>query len=142
MPIKRDQFDAIGDEEEATTSELIVTFLYESHDQAFTRGEIADEINRDPDTVATNLTRLKNRGLVEHKDQYWAITDDRDRLADAIQFSDALTGLNDRFGPLIEDETDAQAWAEAQPDRPHPSERDGGEIESHPDEATKSEQGD
>lgn len=127
MPINREQFDAMGVEEEATTSELVVAFLYENRDQAFTRAEIAEEIGRDPNTVATNLTRLKNRELVQHKEQYWAITDDRDRLADAIQFSEVLSGLNERFGPLIEDQEDARAWAEAQPDRPHPSEQDGAE---------------
>jgi len=124
MPIHREQFDAMEAEGEATTTERIIVFLYENRNQAFTRGEIAEEINRNPNTVATNLTRLKKRGHLEHKEQYWAITDDREQLADAIQFSDALASLNDRLGPLIENEADAQAWADAQSERPHPSEQD------------------
>ncbi len=122
MPIHRERFDAISAEEETTTAERIVVFLYENRDKAFTRGEIADAIDRNPNTVATNLTRLKKRRLVQHKGQYWAITDDRERLADAVQFSNALAGLNDQLGPLIKTEEDAEAWASAQPNRPHPSE--------------------
>jgi hypothetical protein len=126
MPIGREQFDAMGDDEERSTSERIIEFLHENRDQAFTRGEIADGVDRDPNTVGTNLSRLKQRGLVRHKDRYWAITDDPGRLADAVQFSEALSGLAERFGPLVTDESDAQAWADAQPERPHPSETDEG----------------
>lgn len=113
----------MGGDDEATTAELIVGFLHENRDRAFTRGEIADRIDRRPNTVGTNLSRLKRRDLVRHKDRYWAITDDRDRLRDAAQFSKVLSGLTEQFGPVIDDEADARAWADAQPDEPHPSER-------------------
>lgn len=126
MPIGREQFDGIETDDERTTSERIVEFLHRNRDQAFTRGEIADGVDRDPNTVGTNLSRLKQRGLVRHKDRYWAITDDPNRLADAIQFSQALSGLAEQFGPLVTDESDAQAWADAQPEEPHPSETDEG----------------
>lgn len=122
MPIHRERFDAMDAEDEATTAERIVAFLYENRTQAFTRGEIAEAIDRNPNTVATNLTRLKKRNLLQHRGQYWAITDDHQRLADALQFSDAVSGLNDQLGTLIETEADAKAWADAQPDQPHPSE--------------------
>lgn len=125
MPIHREQFDAMEEGEKATTSERIVAFLYENRNQAFTRGEIAEAIDQNPNTVATNLTRLKKRGLLEHKDKYWAITADHERIADALQFSGMLSTLNDKFGPLIENEANAQAWAETQPDGPHPSDGTG-----------------
>lgn len=139
MPVSRDRFEEIAPEEEATTAELIVTFLYENRDQAFTRKEIATEIARNPNTVATNLTRLKKRALVQHRGQYWAITDDFDRLADAIQFSEALSGLNERFGPLIENEADAQKWANAQPAHPHPSEQSTSDETADSDTASENE---
>lgn len=125
MPINRERFDAIGDEEEATTAQRVIEFLYENRDQAFARGEIAEGIDRDPNTVGTNLSRLKERGLVRHKDRYWTLTDDYDRLADALRFSNVLSGLEEQFGPLITDDEDAQAWATHQPDEPHPSEKEG-----------------
>jgi hypothetical protein len=139
MPINREQFDSMGAEEEATTSELIVAFLYENRTQAFTRSELATGIDRDPNTVATNLSRLKKRGLVQHRGQYWAITNDIDRLADAGQFSDALARLDEQFGSLVDSEADARAWTDAQPDRPHPSERDDTDSEADADAVNENE---
>jgi hypothetical protein len=121
MPISIDEFEAVAPEDERSTAELIVRFLIENSEQAFTRSEIAEAVDRAPTTVGTNLSRLKDRGLVRHRKQYWAITDDRDRLAQALHVSDALSGLTADFGPLITSEEDAEAWSEAQPDQPHPS---------------------
>lgn len=122
MPIDIEEFEAVERDEEKSTSELIIEYLLQNRDAAFTRGEIADAINRDPNTVGTNLSRLKDRGLVRHKKTYWAITDDLSRLAHEIRFSAALSHLTDEFGPIITSEAEAEAWSEAQPDRPHPSE--------------------
>jgi len=121
MPISIDEFETVAPEEERSTAELIVTFLVENSKQAFTRGEIAEAIDRAPTTVGTNLSRLKDRRLVRHRKQYWAITDDRELLAQALRTSEALSGLRADFGPLITSEDDAEAWSEAQPDQPHPS---------------------
>ena len=121
MPIDIDEFEEAGDGEELTTGEAIVAFLLENDENAWKRSEIAAAIDRDPNTVATNLSRLKNRDLVRHRESHWAITKDRGRLDEAIRFSNALGGLNEAFGPIIESEEDAQAWSESQPDGPHPS---------------------
>jgi hypothetical protein len=136
MPINRERFDAIKDDEAATTAERIIEFLYENRDHAFTRSEIAEGIDRSPNTVGTNLSRLKERNLVQHKDRYWTITDDLEQLSDAVQFSELLSGLTERFGPLIHDEEDAQAWADAQPDEPHPSEQKGTDTASTGSDST------
>jgi predicted nucleotidyltransferase/DNA-binding transcriptional ArsR family regulator len=88
MPIDIDRFkdeDALRD---PPTSERIIRFLIEHDDNAYTRGEIADAIDANPETVGTNLTRLKDRGLVRHREPYWAVTDDRER---------AITTLRDRY---------------------------------------------
>lgn len=121
MPMKIDEFEEAGDEEELTTGEAIVAFLLENDENAWKRSEIAAAIDRDPNTVATNLSRLKNRNLVRHRENHWAITKDRGRLEQAIRFSNALGGLNEAFGPIVENEEDARAWNESQPDEPHPS---------------------
>jgi len=121
MPMEIDEFEEAGGGKELTTGEAIVKFLLENDEKAWKRGEIAEALGRDPNTVATNLSRLKNRGLVRHRKNHWAITNDRERLDEAIRFSNALTGLSEAFGPIIESEDDAQAWSESQPDEPHPS---------------------
>lgn len=77
MPVDIDRFEQGTPLGELTTSERIVRFLAANDAQAYTRREIAEAIDRDPETVGTNLTRLKNRGLVRHREPYWAFTDDR-----------------------------------------------------------------
>jgi Mn-dependent DtxR family transcriptional regulator len=66
MPISITEFETVDPEEERSTAELIVEFLLENNEQAFTRSEIATAIDRAPNTVGTNLSRLKERGLVRH----------------------------------------------------------------------------
>jgi Mn-dependent DtxR family transcriptional regulator len=122
VPIDIEEFEAVPDGRERSTSELIVEFLFENSDAAFTRSEIAEAVERDPNTVGTNLSRLKDRGLVRHRGNYWAITDDTDRLVSEIRHADSLTRLADSLGPTITSEADAEAWSDAQPDREHPSE--------------------
>ncbi|GAD53924.1 hypothetical protein MBEHAL_2684 [Halarchaeum acidiphilum MH1-52-1] len=126
MPVDIEEFED-GEEAERTTSELIIEFLLENRDAAFTRGEIANAIDRNPNTVGSNLSRLKDRGLVRHRKQHWALTHDLGRVAEAIRFSDVLSTLTLEHGPLVTDEEEAQTWADAQPDQPHPSETDNEE---------------
>ena len=109
-------------EDDRSTSELIIEFLLENRGNAFKRGEIANAIDRDGNTVGTNLSRLKQQGLVRHRKNHWAITTNLHRLAEADRFSSTLQDLHDQYGPLITSSDDAKAWADAQPDQPHPSE--------------------
>jgi len=128
-----EEFERIEDGgSDLSTSEAIVKFLLENSEQAWKRGEIAEEINRDPNTVGTNLSRLKDRGLVRHRKNHWAITDDHHQLVEAVRFSNTLSTLNETVGPIIESEEEAKAWSNAQPERTHPSVSDG-------DEATENE---
>ncbi|MBP2252676.1 Mn-dependent DtxR family transcriptional regulator [Halarchaeum solikamskense] len=126
MPIDIDEFED-GEETERTTSELVIEFLLENRDAAFTRGEIANAIDRSPNTVGSNLSRLKDRGLVRHRKHHWALTRDLSRVAEAIRFSDVFSKLTLEHGPFITSEEEAQAWADAQPNQPHPSETDNEE---------------
>lgn len=124
MPIDIEEFESTEDDAEKSTSERIVEYLLEHRDLAFTRAEIADAIDRAPNTTGTNLSRLKDRGLVRHSGNHWAITDDHHRLAREIRFSEALSQLKEEYGTILSDESDAEAWSDAQPDRQHPSEDD------------------
>ena len=133
MTMDIEEFEAAGNgDEELSTSEAIVKFLLENRDRAWKRREIADEINRDPNTVGTNLSRLKDRGLVRHRKNHWAITDDHHRLVEATQFSKVFSTLNESVGSIIESEEEAKTWSNAQPERAHPSVSDV-------DEATETE---
>lgn len=85
MPIKREEFERGDVGTTMTTSAKILRFLRANDDMAYTRSEIADAINTKPNTVGTNLSRLKERNLVRHKGNYWAIIDDDARLASAFK---------------------------------------------------------
>lgn len=85
MPIDIDRFENAENLRNPPTSERIIRFLVAHDDQAYTRREIADAIGANPETVGTNLTRLKERGLVRHREPYWTLTDDRERAIDVLR---------------------------------------------------------
>lgn len=111
MPVSIDAFenDAIH---EPTASEQVIAYLVRNDDKAFTRGEIAADVEADADAVGSALTRLKDRGLVRHRQHYWTVTDDRDRLRAAVDLHRLLESL-----AAEEDESfDREAWlADATP---------------------------
>lgn len=84
MPIDIDQFEDTTSPGKPATSERIVRFLVEHADQAYTRSEIADALDVNPETVGTNLTRLKAHGLVRHREPYWAFTADHEQARDTL----------------------------------------------------------
>jgi DNA-binding MarR family transcriptional regulator len=139
MPITRDEFEtAESTDRGRSTAEAIVDFLVEHDDMAFTRGEIAEAVDRDPNTVSTNLTRLKSRGFVEHRGQYWAITTDSDRLAELLETMESIPGepFEDEE-PFIRDDTEAEEWADAAADHdegPSSNELAGRHSEGRSDE--------
>lgn len=118
MSIDRDTFEDASEDELAGLSapERVLGFLAAHDDRAFEAREIASRIELDAGAVSTALSRLKDRGLVEHKATYWAITNDPDRLEGYDGYERATRLFNDRFGE--EDET---AWHRHSPDEPHPS---------------------
>jgi predicted nucleotidyltransferase len=93
MPIDINRFESNGRDgfRDRSTSERIVRFLLAHDDSAFTRSEIAEAVDVNPETVGTNLTRLKNRGLVRHREPYWALTDDTEHAIETVrdQYGDA-----------------------------------------------------
>jgi len=117
MPVRIDEFESGTLPDGPSVPEQVVTYLYTHRDHAFTRSEIAGGIDESPNAVGTALSRLKDRGLVRHRGEYWAITDDEERLADAYDLHTASRRLDDEDGGI-----DADSWDEAAPDTPHPSE--------------------
>ena len=130
MPIDPDSFEDSQAHDGRPTSERVVRFLLEHDDRAYTRRELANEIDAEPETVRTNLTRLKDRGLVCLREPYRAIGDDRDRIAYV---------LRDQYGDdvamelLATDDPDEGEESVAARDARRPDKRDdpngGGETD-------------
>lgn len=82
MPIDVDRFESA---DAPPTSVRIVRFLLAQDDSAYTRGELARALDIDAETVGTNLTRLKERGIVRHRRPYWTVVEDRDHIIDELR---------------------------------------------------------
>ena len=119
MPVRIEEFETGNLPDSPSVPEQVLVYLYTNRDRAFTRSEIATGIEADPNTVGTALSRLKQRDLVRHRGEYWAITDERDRIQDAYDLHTVTGKLDDEDGGIEPNEWDAVA-----PDEPHPSERD------------------
>lgn len=84
MPIDVEEFNQRSPEALGFTNgshkDVILTFLGEHRDKAYTQTEIAAETGIKRGSVGTVLSRLEELGVVRHKGRYWAIADD-DRVA-------------------------------------------------------------
>lgn len=118
MSIDRETFDDASEEDlaELSAPQRVLGFLAAHGDRAFEAREIASRVDLDDGTVSTALSRLKERGLVEHKATYWAVTEDEDRLRTYDGYDRATALFNDRLG-----EEDREAWRTHAPDEPHPN---------------------
>jgi hypothetical protein len=97
MPIDREQFDGANAEslDHLSTADHVLGFLGANPDTAFKATEIVDWTDLDEGAVRTALSRLKDRDLVEHKEPYWAISDDLDDYDD---YERAKTHYDDVVG--------------------------------------------
>ena len=118
MPISIDEFES-DERSSQSVPERIVAFLASNRDQAFDRTEIANALGIEPNVVSTALSRLESRSLVRHRGEYWALTDDLERVRAAYDLHGVSERLDTDDGGI-----DADAWDEATPDEPHPSEHD------------------
>lgn len=119
MSIDRETFEEASEEEleDVSVPDQVLGFLAANDDRAFKAREIAARTELDGGAVSTALSRLKNRGLVEHKGTYWAITTDDDRLASYSGYERATSLFNEQLG-----EEEKDVWREHAPEEPHPSE--------------------
>jgi Mn-dependent DtxR family transcriptional regulator len=106
MPVSIDAFESDESLAEPSVGEQVVAYLAANHDKAFERSEIAAAIDADANAVGSTLTRLKRRGLVRHRQHYWAITDDRERLRAAYD----VHALFDSLATAEDEGFDRAAW--------------------------------
>ena len=99
IPIDIETFTESDDEEltAVTNAERVVRFLSRNDDKVFTPSEIADGTGVKNTSIGTVLRRLRERGLLEHKGDYWAIGDEQ-AVRDAFRFHRTMDDLDERFG--------------------------------------------
>lgn len=113
MPINIDTFEESTDDSlggGASQPEIVLTFLAANADKAFRPVEIAEAADVPRNSINAVLQRLEQQDLVRHKDEYWAITDDRDRLQSVTQYEVVTTSMNELYG-----EENPAEWVEHMP---------------------------
>jgi Mn-dependent DtxR family transcriptional regulator len=118
MSIDRETFEESSEEEleEYSAVDNVLGFLASNGNRAFKAKEIARQTDLDEGAVSTALTRLKNRDLVKHKGQYWAITADDTRRENYEGYARATALYNEQYGS-----EDRDAWEEHAPEDEHPT---------------------
>ena len=98
MPISIDEFESRDVERRETNAERVVRFLAHNRDRAYKAIEIAEATDINENSIHPVLNRLEERGLVRHKEPYWAVGD-LEAARDAIVFSSTVEFLDDELGP-------------------------------------------
>jgi DNA-binding transcriptional ArsR family regulator len=96
-PISIDEFESHDPEKRRTNAERVVHFLAENRDKAYKAIEIAEATGVDESSIRPVLNRLEERGLVRHREPYWAIGD-FEEVQDAMMFSSTATFLDETLG--------------------------------------------
>lgn len=98
MPISIDEFESHDPGERRTNAERVVGFLARNRDQAYKAVEIVAATGVNRNSIHPVLNRLEERGLVRHREPYWAIGD-LDAVRDGYVFHSTVTTLDDELGP-------------------------------------------
>lgn len=98
MPISIDEFESHDPENRETNAERVVRFLAQNRDKAYKAVEIAEATDVNENSIHPVLNRLEERGLVRHREPYWAIGD-LEAVRDAMVFSSTAEFLDDALGP-------------------------------------------
>lgn len=99
MPISTDRFEEIDEENESpspgTNADKIHSFLAANNEQAFTQSEIAEQTGVKRGSVGPTLVRLREAGRVDHRGQYWRISDHEQSLNDAVAHGSSVAASHE-----------------------------------------------
>ncbi len=98
MPISIDEFESRDPEKRETNAERVVRFLAHNRDKAYKAIEIAEATDINENSIHPVLNRLEERGLVRHREPYWAIGD-LENVRDAMMFGSTTEFLDEALGP-------------------------------------------
>jgi hypothetical protein len=86
----------------------VYRFLVEHADKAFRQRELVDAIDVPAGSIGPTLNRLEQHGLVDHRDQFWAIADVEHAVASAgLHGAATADDLDGGFA-----DTDVDVWME------------------------------
>lgn len=100
MPISADRFEDIpaGETDKPapeTNAARILEFLREHPGQAFRQSEIADATDVAEGSVGPTLVRLRERGRVDHRANYWRVSDHEESVDVAASHAAAVAAARE-----------------------------------------------
>jgi predicted AAA+ superfamily ATPase len=98
MPISIDEFESRDPDARRTNAERVLRFLADNRDKAYKAVEIANAADVDENSIHPVLNRLEERGLVRHREPYWAVGD-LDAIREATVFHSTAAFLDEELGP-------------------------------------------
>lgn len=103
MPISIDEFEAHDPDDGRTNAECVLALLARNRDKAYRAAEIAEATGVDRNSIHPVLSRLEERGLVRHREPYWALGDP-DAVRDARMLHSTVAFLDKELGPESREE--------------------------------------
>lgn len=98
MPITADRFDELEEDSEpkpGTNAEVILQFLESHRDQAFTQSEIRTKTAIPEGSVGPTLVRLREAGLVDHKQPYWRVSEHVESANTVVRHGDEVAAVRE-----------------------------------------------
>lgn len=114
MPISIDEFES-HDPDRQTNAERVLGFLARNRDKAYKAVEITEAAGINENSIHPVLNRLDERGLVRHREPYWAIGD-LDAVRDATMLHSTTEFLDEELGPESRDEWLTATWEKEEDD--------------------------
>lgn len=101
VPITKNQFEGLtegdnGEPSHQTNRDKILSFLREHPDKAFTQSEIQAETGMKSGSVGPTLVRLREKGRVDHRENYWRVSDYDESLDEAANQSSATVASREQ----------------------------------------------
>lgn len=128
MPISKDEFRTIDEDGKGrpdlspdTTQGAIYRFLLRHADHAFRQREIVDAVDVPRGSAGPTLSRLDDQGLVQHRGEYWSISDSEHAVASAGALGAATA--DERDGGFTDE--DVASWSETAVDPPSSDDQSG-----------------
>lgn len=101
MPINGRRFEKMDDSDgptPGTNAAEILRFLRNHPDKAYTQTEIAEATDVKRGSVGPTLVRLRDRGRVDHRGNYWRVSDHERSVDAAVGHSSAVVAAREEGG--------------------------------------------
>jgi predicted transcriptional regulator len=102
MPISADRFSYLDEESitlaEGTNAHEIMAFLLNHPDEAFRRSELIEQTEVKEGSIGPTLQRLRERGLVRHRQNYWTLGHE-EQLGQVAGLTSTFEAINRHYEP-------------------------------------------